>query len=321
MADGIRSKTGRLANADEGKCGRPLRGGDRRGLPCRRELGAGTDHLGEGACYLHGGRAPRGAQHWAFKHGKFSKHWASLGEKMEGAIADLASDPDYLHLRRHIATLDFLFLQELALLEGDVGGGGWDGVRRATNGLAASFRGGDAAGINKALKQLRSMAESGVRRDKGLARIQSLMRDRVHTTRADQSRVEAEQAYATIEQLKQIALVSAQSVASQLDLFTRQVLQLLSAAERLRVQEPFQDLKRATLQGVSESFRQALVGRGQLTEGNGAGLPPDGAVIVVEAVDPDSTGSQTPPTVPGPPGAAQASAPTRAVPLPYAEGL
>ena len=309
MADGIHAGNGRLPDAGEGLCGRPIRRGPRRGLPCTKTLGMGTDHLGEGPCQYHGGKTPRGAASKNFKHGRYSKHWASVGEKMEGAIEDLASDPDYLHLRRHIATLDYLFLQELATLEADNGGGGWDGVRKATNQLAAAIRGGDGAGITRTLKQLRAMSDSGVRRDKSLTRIQSLMRDRVHTTRADQSRVEAEQAYATVEQLKQIALLSAQSVASQLDLFMRQIQGCLSDRERLRVQEPFEALRRSTLQGVSESFRRALIGRGgpvQSAGGNGAESPPNDAVIVVEAVEPDPAHTQAPPTAPGPPRAAQA---------------
>ena len=306
MAHAMRAKGRRLSDAAEGKCGRALRGGDRRGLPCDRGLGDGTDHLGEGACWLHGGRSLRGAAHPNFKHGRFSKHWASIGERMQGAIEDLASDPEYLHLRRHIATLDFLFLQELAALDADIGGGGWDKARALTVDLSVAIRAGNVGGIQKAIKQLQALADSGMRRDKSLLRVQSLLRDRVLTTRADQARVEAEQAYATVDQLKDIALMSAQSVASQLDLFTRQVLQLLSEGERLRVQAPFDKLRRTTLQGVSESFRRALVGQVEPLGGNGAESPPSEAVIVVEAVDPTPTGTQGSGTPPGRPRAAQA---------------
>ncbi len=314
MADGIKGKTGRLDDAAEGKCGRPLRGGTRRGLPCRRELGAGTDHLGEGACYLHGGRSLRGAAHPAFKHGRYSKHWASLGEKMEAAIADLASDPDYLHLRRHIATLDFLFLEELAALDNDSGGAGWDKARALTADLSMAITSGNLGGVRKAIKQLQSLSDSGARRDKALVRVQSLLRDRATLTRADQSRVEAEQAYATVDQLKDIAMMSATSIASQLDLFMRQLMTMLSEGERLRVQEPFNDLRRTTLQGVSDSFRRALVGHalppGTLGGPPNGGSPPSDAVIVVEAVEPTPTGTQVPPSGETPPRA------TQGVPIP-----
>ncbi len=325
MAHGYRTSNGRLAEAEEGKCGRPLRGGTRRGEPCTQLLGYGTDHPGEGACRFHGGLTPRGAASPAFKHGRYSKHWASVGEKMEGAISDLASDPDYLHLRRHIATLDFLFLEELGAMDNADGGGGWARARALTVDLQMAISGGNVAGIQRSLKQLRTLADAGVRKDKALDRIQSLLRDRATLTRADQARVEAEKAYATVDQLKDIALMSATSIASQLDLFTRQLMALLSEPERLRIREPFDRLRRTTLQGVSESFRRALVGQVEpqaLTPGgNGAGSPPIEAEVVREAPDPDPAHTQGPGTGPGSENAAKAPGSpepgaAKAVPIP-----
>lgn len=318
MPQGISTKTGRMAGAGEGKCGRPVRRGPRRGLPCTKVYGYGTDHLGEGPCQYHGGKTPRGAASPTFKHGRYSRHWASVGAKMESAISDLASDPDYLHLRRHIATVDALFLQELAAMEDANGGGGWDKARSLTVDMRMAIAGGNVAGIQKALKQLQTLADSGVRRDKSLVRVQSLLRDRANLTRTDQARVESEKAYATVDQLKDIALNSATSIASQLDLFMRQLMTMLSEAERLRIQEPFTRLRRETLQGVSDSFRRALVGHvlppgtnGGPPAGQDPGPPKDetpasDAVIVVEAVEADPTGTQVPPHPPGPSRAAQA---------------
>jgi len=318
MVDGISNKTGRLPDAAEGSCGRPIRRGQRRGLPCSKPAGMGTDHLGDGPCRYHGGLTPRGAKHHAFKHGRYSKHWATVGEKLEKAIQDLASDPDYLHLRRHIATLDFLFLQELGQLDGDTGGGGWDKARALTVDIRMALSGGNAAAAMKALKQLQALADSGVRRDKSLTRIQSLLRDRVSTTRADQARVEAEQAYATVDQLKDIALMSATSVASQLDLFMRQLTGLLTEAERMRVQAPFDKLRRETLQGVSESFRRALVGRALLPSGNGGESPPSSPEVIDVTPNPDPAPTQAQPTDSAPHSATQDASGTsaKAVPIP-----
>jgi hypothetical protein len=276
----------------------------------------GTDHLGEGPCRYHGGLTARGAKHPNFKHGKYSKHWASVGEALESAISDLASDPDYLQLRRHIATLDYLFLQELTALEADMGGGGWDKVRALGVDISVALRSGNVGGVTKALKQLQALSDSGARRDKSLARVQSLLRDRVNTTRADQARVESEKAYATVDQLKDIALMSATSVASQLDLFTRQLMALLSEPERQRIREPFDHLRRTTLQGVSESFRRALTGHQAVSlppppaGSNGDKSGAEGAVIVVEAAEPTPAPTQARATSPGPEKASQA------VPLP-----
>lgn len=43
----------------QGKCGRARRG-DGSGKLCRQPAGAGTEHLGQGACFLHGGRKKDG---------------------------------------------------------------------------------------------------------------------------------------------------------------------------------------------------------------------------------------------------------------------
>jgi hypothetical protein len=153
-----------------------------------------------------------------------------------------------------------------------------------------------------AVKQLRNMADSGVRRDRALNRITSLVRDRATLTRTDLARVESEQAYATVAQLKDIALMSATSVASQIDLFMRQLLTALSEGERMRVQAPFDKLRRATLQGVSESFRRALIGQAQPALIS----PPIDTEVVPEAAPADPPRTQAPPTPTARPRAAQA---------------
>jgi hypothetical protein len=39
---------------------------------CGQKAGWGTDHVGVGACKLHGGATPSGEEHGAYKHGLFS---------------------------------------------------------------------------------------------------------------------------------------------------------------------------------------------------------------------------------------------------------
>lgn len=53
-------------------CGRTKRDGS--GDDCSLPAGWGTDHVGEGACKLHGGSVPRGSDSPSFKHGLFSDH-------------------------------------------------------------------------------------------------------------------------------------------------------------------------------------------------------------------------------------------------------
>lgn len=43
-----------------------------RGDDCGQTAGWGTDHVGVGACKLHGGATPSGEEHGAFKHGLYS---------------------------------------------------------------------------------------------------------------------------------------------------------------------------------------------------------------------------------------------------------
>lgn len=53
-------------------CDRKKRDGS--GEPCSLPAGWGTDHVGEGACKLHGGASLRGKESPAFKHGLFSDY-------------------------------------------------------------------------------------------------------------------------------------------------------------------------------------------------------------------------------------------------------
>lgn len=55
-------------------CGRTNRDDE----PCGLPAGWGTDHVGEGACKLHGGASPRGEDSPHFEHGLFSDY---LGEE------------------------------------------------------------------------------------------------------------------------------------------------------------------------------------------------------------------------------------------------
>ena len=58
----------------------------RKGTPCKRPVGWGTEHIGEGRCKLHGGNAGR-----PIISGRYSvKHRASLNEKMQQFLSDPA---------------------------------------------------------------------------------------------------------------------------------------------------------------------------------------------------------------------------------------
>jgi hypothetical protein len=70
------------------KCGAKLRGGARKGEPCAKPAGWGTDHVGQSRCRLHGGANP-------IKHGRYSKiARARLGDQLK----TLEADPDPMDL-------------------------------------------------------------------------------------------------------------------------------------------------------------------------------------------------------------------------------
>jgi hypothetical protein len=70
-------------------CGRPKRDGS--GDECGLPAGWGTEHVGDGACKLHGGATPRGRDSPNFKHGLFSDY---LDEEDRATIDALNDVPD-----------------------------------------------------------------------------------------------------------------------------------------------------------------------------------------------------------------------------------
>ena len=76
------------------KCGAKTKSGG----TCQNVAGYKTDHVGEGRCYLHGGRMP-------IKHGRYSQVKGRLGDK----IAEHSNNPNPLDLLPELATLRALF--------------------------------------------------------------------------------------------------------------------------------------------------------------------------------------------------------------------
>lgn len=69
----------------------------RKGTPCQRPAGWGTDHVGEGRCKLHAGNAGR-----PIKHGRYSvKYRKSLAEKAERFL----NEPDPYDLTSELSLM------------------------------------------------------------------------------------------------------------------------------------------------------------------------------------------------------------------------
>ncbi len=91
------------ALVDTGKCGRPTRGAEAKGPHCTRPAGWGTDHVGSGACKLHGGNKP-------IKHGRFSEVARErLGERYDRWRAD----PELASIDGEIAILRGLMERQI----------------------------------------------------------------------------------------------------------------------------------------------------------------------------------------------------------------
>ncbi|WP_158680068.1 hypothetical protein [Deinococcus sp. NW-56] len=80
-------------------CGSGLRG--KPGRHCRQPAGAGTDHLGEGRCKLHGGLTP-------IRHGRYSS--LTTRPRLRELLDRLEGDPDPLNLLPELQLLRALVL-------------------------------------------------------------------------------------------------------------------------------------------------------------------------------------------------------------------
>lgn len=84
-----------IVKAETPRCGAKTRSGG----TCRQIRGARTDHVGQGKCWLHGGRSP-------IKHGRYS---TITRERIRDLITQHEADPDPLNVLPEIAALRALF--------------------------------------------------------------------------------------------------------------------------------------------------------------------------------------------------------------------
>lgn len=95
-----RGKRADRLNFDEtlvaaGKCGRPTRGAEANGQHCTLAAGWGTDHVGAGACKLHGGANP-------IVHGGYSE---VARKTLGGAFERFKNDPNIASVEDEVAIL------------------------------------------------------------------------------------------------------------------------------------------------------------------------------------------------------------------------
>jgi hypothetical protein len=103
---------------DTPKCGAKTRAAD--GHACTHGVGQRTEHPGEGKCWLHGGKTPRGMKSPHFKHGRDSRYptdWVRLDKEQLERVDELAKLPSVDRLDRSIGMQ--LALQEDAAATGD----------------------------------------------------------------------------------------------------------------------------------------------------------------------------------------------------------
>jgi hypothetical protein len=77
------------------RCGGKKRGGPRKGEPCEKQPGWGTDHVGSGRCKLHGGSNP-------IKHGRYSQ---IPRERLGDLLDPIEADPEPHNLRPELDLL------------------------------------------------------------------------------------------------------------------------------------------------------------------------------------------------------------------------
>jgi hypothetical protein len=122
--------------SDSPKCGARKKNSEG---TCSHAAGERTEHPGEGRCYLHGGRTPRGIDSPHLKHGRDSKYmWKTLDKAELERVDELAKMPSVERLDRSIAMN--LGLQEDAAARGE---------HRGAAALAAAVASGERAKIQR----------------------------------------------------------------------------------------------------------------------------------------------------------------------------
>jgi hypothetical protein len=91
-------------------------------------------------CRMHGGKSPRGAAHYKFTNGMYSKH---LPLDLVKLYRQAEKDPELLSAKSVVALLETRLITVLEKLKGHQTGSAWGDLQAAWSELGAAMRSGD----------------------------------------------------------------------------------------------------------------------------------------------------------------------------------
>lgn len=145
------------------RCGRKKRDGS--GDPCSLPAGWGTDHVGDGACKLHGGGNPRGMDHPNTVHGLRSAYLTDDDREIYESVQE-HDNADLIQ--------EEIWAIKTKLLRAARATNGQEGVGMATD-LLDKIQDGEAdAEVVSALAKLLQVSESSV--DRAIGRLNDLVK-------------------------------------------------------------------------------------------------------------------------------------------------
>lgn len=212
---------------ETGKCGRRTRRWKASVRPaklpyCTNAAGAGTDHPGDGACWQHGGRVPRGVDSPAFgvKHqdgeevpakspGKYSVIRAALPENWRAAYDEAKSDPRRFTFDRNVQVLSGALVDSLERAAEADPGKIIDGVREQMRAARAASESGDLDGLLLAVTRIETLVsdkEAVPKWSKAVDQVIDVLKEIRYTVRDENKRQHEERLVVTQEQLALISM-------------------------------------------------------------------------------------------------------------------
>lgn len=143
---------------------------------CTQHKGKGTDHVGTGRCWLHGGRSLKGLAHpnaGDLSRSKYG-HLLPAGGLLEGYEAAL-KDPNLRTVREHVALSEGLIAEELGRVGSGASAQAWTEAGDLTAQLDAAFSRHDAATVGRLWPSLRDLLKRGADSQAARARVADLL--------------------------------------------------------------------------------------------------------------------------------------------------
>lgn len=158
-----------------------------------------TAVLENGRCRHHGGLTPKGKEHGAYKHGKFSK---SLPDSAREKYEKARGDKQLTNLREEIAVIESRIHLTLEALEVEDSGELWDNLKDAVGRLRDAQNAGNTGEAAQALQQISRLVDVGSTDQERWSEVQSLIEQKRKLVDSERRREKALRAYVPIDEFK-----------------------------------------------------------------------------------------------------------------------